>query len=80
MKIREKFLKLFNNFFTSDEWEGSLEAELEKIADDYAIGFTDFVTDNCESNNSSGTHVYIKNGFAEIKSTRELLEIYKQTL
>ena len=36
MTLQSKFLKLYHSFTISDEWEGSLQADAEKIADEYA--------------------------------------------
>ena len=67
MKLEKQFLKLYHKFTVSDEWEGSLEADASKIAEDFAVGFEEFKE---KYNNSHRIH----------KQGKELLEIYKQTL
>ena len=36
MTLQSRFLRLYHSFTISDEWEGSLQADAEKIADEYA--------------------------------------------
>jgi hypothetical protein len=43
MKLQSKFLKLYHSFTISDEWEGSLQADAEKIAEEFAIGFAEWL-------------------------------------
>jgi hypothetical protein len=47
MTLKSKFLKLYHKFAISDEWEGNLEDDAVKIADDYAIDFLEW----CENKN-----------------------------
>jgi len=63
MKLRERFLKLYphqtENYLDIDE-----SILCEKIADDFAIGFAEWVLKNYDG----------------VKSIKQLLEIYKKTL
>jgi hypothetical protein len=43
MTLQSKFLKLYHSFTISDEWEGSLQADAEKIAEEFAIGFAEWL-------------------------------------
>jgi len=43
MTLKSKFLKLYHSFTLSDEWEGSLEESAEKIAENFAIAFGDWL-------------------------------------
>ena len=68
MTLKSKFLKLYHKFAISDEWEGSLEDDAVKIADDFAIGFAEWLT----------ILVTKKSDLYLDKNTKELLEIYKK--
>jgi len=57
MTLKEKFEKIFIEEFTSD-WE----KECEKIADEFAIGFAEWLLKK----------------YNGVKSVKELLEIYKK--
>ena len=70
MTLKQKFLKLYHSFTISDEWEGSLEDDAEKIADEFAIGFAEWMAKEYWLN-SSGK--YMKG-----QTHKELLEIYKK--
>lgn len=75
MTLKSKFLKLYHKFAISDEWEGSLEDDAVKIADDYAIEFAEWkdkFIDEVADWKQDG--VYLKNRY----TTKELLEIYKK--
>jgi len=69
MTLKQKFLKLYHKFTISDEWEGSLEAAAEKIADDFAIGFAEWYLKVSEKYDS---HLKLQN------DSKQLLEIYKK--
>jgi hypothetical protein len=66
MKLQSKFLKLYHSFTISDEWEGSLQADAEKIAAEFAIGFADWIR-VCK----------LKGRPYDFENIKELLEIYK---
>jgi hypothetical protein len=68
MKLQSKFLKLYHSFTISDEWEGSLQADAEKIAEEFAIGFAEWI-----DKKENLMHL-IKIGY----TTKQLLEIYKK--
>ena len=68
MTLKSKFLKLYHKFAISDEWEGSLEDDAVKIADEFAIGFAEWLT----------ILVTKKSDLYLDKNTKELLEIYKK--
>ena len=59
MTLKEKFKEILTAFWIND-WED----ECEKIADEFAIGFAEWLTYNRENNYT--------------KSIKELLEIYKK--
>ncbi len=62
MTLKEKFEEILIAFWTS-EWE----SECEKVADEFAIGFTMHIS----------THCYCELG-NDSRSYEELLEIYKK--
>ena len=65
MTLKSKFLKLYHKFAISDEWEGSLEDDAVKIADEFAIGFAEWVEK-------------YQVGTPNSNLLKELLEIYKK--
>jgi len=75
MKIKEKFdCILMRNFLVRDEIEESLQ-QLQNVSDELSIGFTEWMSDLIHRNYKSGGFWFIK---GEIKTTKELLEIFKQ--
>ena len=72
MTLKEKFSLILMEFWSSD-WESKCEQE----ADEFAIGFGQWLVSNCYSEDD----IYwwlIKTGGDVRKSTEELLEIYKK--
>ena len=68
MTLKTQFLKLYHKFTISDEWEGSLEADAEKIADDFAIGFAEWFLNLSKSDDWEKF---------DYNSIENLLKIYK---
>jgi hypothetical protein len=66
MTLKSKFLKLYHKFAISDEWEGSLEDDAVKIADDFAIGFAEWIR-VCKR----------KGRPYDFDNTKQLLKMYK---
>jgi hypothetical protein len=78
MKLQSKFLKLYHSFTISDEWEGSLQADAEKIADEFSIGFAEWL-DTLKPNQR--VSFWSKNGEGKgvfNMDNEQLLEIYKK--
>lgn len=63
MKLKEKFSLILMQFWASD-WEG----QCEQVADEFAIGFAEWVDDK-------GLEVVLSQ---KPKNTKELLTIYKK--
>ena len=68
MTLKSKFLELYHKFAISDEWEGSLEDDAVKIADDFAIGFAEWLVTDWHNDER----------WSIINDRKELLEIYKK--
>jgi len=67
MKLRERFLKLYPH--QSENYLDVDEAILcEKIADDFAIGFAEWIEKNR----------YNMKYYIQLNNTKQLLEIYKK--
>jgi hypothetical protein len=71
MTLKEKFGKLF--------MKGRDTTEFEKIAEDFAIGFAEWLANSYYSYNF-GIKMFEHRNKEIYKTTKELLEIYKQTL
>ena len=72
MTLKEKFSLILMQFWASD-WEG----QCEQVADEFAIGFADWVNGEAEylDYNEKGTvYLYKHNRYR----TSELLQIYKK--
>ena len=70
MTLKSKFLKLYHKFAISDELEGSLEDDAVKIADDFAIGFAEWLVYDWHNDER----------WWIITDRKELLEIYKKEI
>jgi hypothetical protein len=70
MTLKQKFLKLYHSFTISDEWEGSLESDAEQIADEFAIGFAEWL--NIQYRELNHTLAFRE------KTLTEILQIYKK--
>ncbi len=68
MTLRKQFLTLYHKFTVSDEWEGSLHADAEKIADDFSIGFAEWFLNLSKSDDWEKF---------DYNTTEKLLKIYK---
>jgi hypothetical protein len=72
MTLKEKFEEILIAFWTN-EWE----SECEKVTDEFAIGFADWI--NRVSYRSFDNNWYLTQDEEDIKkTTKELLEIYKK--
>ena len=67
MTLKTQFLKLYHSFTLSDEWEGSLEDDAVKIADEHAVEFANWIR-VCK----------LKGRPYDFDNVKELLEIYKK--
>jgi hypothetical protein len=74
MTLREKFYT-----YTDNEYSEKLtNAEnCEKIADDFAIGFAEWIVSNCYCEDDQNWWLIVNEGDIK-KSSKELLEIYKK--
>ena len=68
MTLKEKFEEILISFWTS-EWE----KECEKVAEEFAIGFAEWISDNCWDIDAD-RFLYQEEQFR----VKELLEIYKK--
>ena len=74
MTIKEKFEEILIAFWTSD-WEG----QCEQVADEFAIGFADWLTnEKSEYSVMYGNQEKRFATFNEDFTIKELLEIYKR--
>ena len=84
MTLKDKFEQWFINDEEDEHYEGMVEQVAiahEKIADEYAIEFTDWCENTYYPSSVKGTwfdHFDFDN--ATKFSTKQLLQIYKQTL
>ena len=68
MKLKEKFEEVF-----IENWLSDYSEECKKIADEFAIGFAEWIEELSSSNfDSLNYHLYLDN------NVKELLEIYKK--
>ena len=63
------------------QWVNWEDAEkCEQIADEFAIGFAEFIESKCEIRLHEPNTWYYNGGAKLIVTTKQLLEIYKQSL
>lgn len=72
MTLKEKFKEILTAFWIND-WED----ECEKIADEYAIEFLEFIEGTYSFGNIIGKW-YLHSDTSKEYTTKELLEIYKK--
>jgi hypothetical protein len=69
MTLKEKFKKLISKDFTINQ--------LEKIADDYAIEFAEWMLKRCLSPSNDGLYIDYDGDKSQV-SIKQLLEIFKK--
>lgn len=79
-RLKEKFRNLFKDHFYKSLQEKLLldlvDDECEKITDDFAIKFTDWVSVQCNKEEEEGKYFLLSKG--DFYKTKELLEIFKK--
>ena len=77
MRLKEKFAKILTVPLAIQGFYIDLDRveECEKIADDFAIGFAEWINENCFN---QGYGFYNRNYKDEAFTLKELLEIYKK--
>jgi hypothetical protein len=71
MTLKEKFSLILMEFWSND-WESKCEQE----ADEFAIGFAEWLVSNCYCEDDHWWLIKVSGDV--IKSSKELLEIYKK--
>jgi hypothetical protein len=71
MTLKEKFSLILMEFWSND-WE----SKCEKVADEFAIGFAEWLVSNCYCEDDHWWLIKVSGDV--IKSPKELLEIYKK--